>query len=216
MHETGKRGLTRDAAIRYSLLLGVSVDYLLLGQLHSQDISLISHRNTEQSTQRNVLRGENGVDRVATRGDTDLSLRRELPPSHATARDLPLIDVAPDHDGTGDMVMKDGTTVDLVRRPPGLVGDRNAFAVYMQNDSMSPRFERGDLVYVSKVKPAAVGGDVLVELQSGTALIKRLAGLDKATLTLREYSPKLRDFTVKRKDVKQLLRVFSNAELLGS
>lgn len=62
-------------------------------------------------------------------------------------------------------------------RPPFLAADERAFAVLMPDASMSPRFEAGDLLYVSPARPALeTGADVIVILPTARFLIGRVGG----------------------------------------
>lgn len=56
--------------------------------------------------------------------------------------------------------------IDRVLRPPGLVGVKGVYAVYVENDSMSPKYEPGDLVFVSNYRPPAPGDSVVIQTSS--------------------------------------------------
>lgn len=53
--------------------------------------------------------------------------------------------------------------IDRVARPPGLVGIRGVYAVYVENDSMWPKYGPGDLVFVNKFRPPAPGDTVVIQ-----------------------------------------------------
>lgn len=56
-------------------------------------------------------------------------------------------------------------TVQYVERPAYLAGVKNAYGVYVQGDSMSPRFEAGWLVYVNPNMPLRRGDNVVVQIK---------------------------------------------------
>lgn len=53
--------------------------------------------------------------------------------------------------------------IDRVARPAGLVGAKGVYAVYVENDSMYPKYDPGDLVYVSKHRPPAPGDVIVIQ-----------------------------------------------------
>lgn len=118
-----------------------------------------------------------------------------------------------------------GDVVDMVRRPPGLAGAAAVFAVYVHGDSMSPRFESGDLVFVNPMRPPTPGCDVIVEMApaeggdiAGPCYIKRLLRRTADKVVLRQFNPpagEKQDFEVDRERVRNLWRVLTPAELLG-
>ena len=120
---------------------------------------------------------------------------------------------------TGDFQFN-GETVDLVRRPPGVA--LGTFALYVQGESMFPRFRRGDLVYVTDTRPAKAGDDVVIELhpakgeQAGACLIKELVRVGGERVTLREYQPARRDFSIEARRVLKIWRIYTTAELFGA
>ena len=151
--------------------------------------------------------------------DSHLASARRVPAVASLARDVPVRGTTMGGAG-GDFVLN-GETVDLVRRPPGVSPTANVFALYVQGDSMSPRYERGDLVFVNTMKPPTPGADVVIELhpgkgeQAGACYIKRLLRIGPEKLWLAEFFPERREFTIDRRKVRQVWRIYSSAELLG-
>lgn len=88
-----------------------------------------------------------------------------------------------------------GEVADYVPRPPGLVGVADAFALYVQGDSMSPRFEPGSLIYIHPGRPPAPGNDVVVECFAkdgqggGPCYLKRLVRRTAARVDLMQFNP---------------------------
>lgn len=110
--------------------------------------------------------------------------------------------------------------IDRVGRPPGLVGAKGVYAVYVENDSMSPKYDPGDLVYVSQHRPAAPGDVVIVQNfgpddeQDFSGFIKILVRKTADWIETRQLNPA---GPVKFRNHKNLLvhRVYTNNELYG-
>ena len=122
--------------------------------------------------------------------------------------------------GEGGEFAFNGTVIDYVRRPPGLADARTVFAIYVVGDSMAPRYEHGDLIFVHKGRPPRLGDDVVVELVGeagapGACYIKRLLKRSGTRIVLRQFNPPRDDLEFKLDRVKQVYRVLSTAELLG-
>ncbi|MCK6452454.1 MAG: helix-turn-helix domain-containing protein [Alphaproteobacteria bacterium] len=151
--------------------------------------------------------------------DSHFASARRVPAVASMARDLPVRGTTVGG-ADGEFVLN-GDTVDLVRRPPGISPTANVFALYVQGDSMSPRYERGDLVYVNTLKPPTPGSDVVIELHpakgetAGACYIKRLVKIGSEKLWLAEFFPERREFAIDRRKVRQIWRIYSTAELLG-
>jgi phage repressor protein C with HTH and peptisase S24 domain len=112
-----------------------------------------------------------------------------------------------------------GEVVDYLRRPPGLIRARKAFAIYVTGTSMAPRFEEGEVVFVHPGRPATPGCDVIVELhgndgEPGHCYIKRLVRRTATKLTLAQFNPP-RNLEIELARVRAVYRILTSAELLG-
>lgn len=142
-----------------------------------------------------------------------------VPRANSMPIDVPVFGVAVGGNGDGDFSLN-GDVVDRVRRPPGLVGNRNAFAVYVRGDSMEPRHYQGDLLYVDPGRPARSGDDVLVELkparpgEPGPAYIKQLAVQTPLRVILRQFNPP-EEITIKGDRILRVSKILKLADLLG-
>lgn len=117
-----------------------------------------------------------------------------------------------------------GEVADYAPRPPGLVGVNDAFALYVQGDSMSPRFEPGSLVYIHPGRPPAPGNDVVVECLpkdgqgGGPCYLKRLVRRHASRIDLLQFNPPpgaKREFSLDNKFIKAVWRVMTLEELMG-
>jgi phage repressor protein C with HTH and peptisase S24 domain len=112
-----------------------------------------------------------------------------------------------------------GQVIDLVKRPPGLMHRKDVFALRVTNISMFPKFEDGERIYLEKRKPA-IGDYIVVELypteegRPGKSYIKRLLAADSTKITVQQFNPR-GELNFRRSEIKQLLRVIPQNELLG-
>lgn len=114
--------------------------------------------------------------------------------------------------------MGNGGAMDWVRRPPRLAGRTDVFGLYVEDTSMSPRYEPGALIIVEKARPPAVGDDVIFELAPESprderrALIKRLVAQTPTLVKVEQFNPpKVLEFP--RKRVLNMLRVMTLSDL---
>lgn len=186
-------------------LLALDAHIFVGGDMHSSPMV-----NSDQS------------DSVATGVASDVSVpvgsptpyRGEMP------RDVPVLGVTVGGDGGADFSMN-GEAIDYVRRPTRIIGRKDIFALYVQNDSMSPWRESGQLVYVEAARPPQIGDYVVVELSitreadGRPALLKRLAGMSGTKVRLQQFNPP-KVFEIERRKVHRLFRVMDWTELLGT
>lgn len=150
--------------------------------------------------------------------EAKLSTAAELPGNNAFSRDLPVYGVA--LGGTEGDFSFNGTVVDYVRRPPMLTKIGNAFGVYVIGDSMSPRFDHGDLVFVHPGRPPQPGNDVIVELhgehgEPGACYIKRLVRRSTSLVQLAQFNPPRDDIAIEVSRIKAVYRILTAAEMMG-
>lgn len=91
--------------------------------------------------------------------------------------------------------------LDYLARPPSLAGDDQAYALEIIGESMSPRYEPGEQVFVSPKAPVHIGDDVIVQLRANgdehsditdqvvEVLIKRLVRRTSTYYELRQFNP---------------------------
>lgn len=121
-------------------------------------------------------------------------------------------------DGAFDF--NEGTPIDFVRRPDRLSGVKDAYAIYVVGNSMSPWREEGQLVYVHSKQPAKVGDYVVVQTkpmrqgEAPRAHIKRLEKRTASDLVLSQYNPP-KKITIPLSKVVSIHRIMDWGELLG-
>lgn len=90
--------------------------------------------------------------------------------------------------------------LDYLARPQSLADDDQAYAVEIVGDSMAPRFEPGERVFVSPKAAVRPGDDVIVQLMDPSCegdmadavtevLIKRLVRRTASFIELRQFNP---------------------------
>lgn len=142
----------------------------------------------------------------------------EFPTRSSMPRDVPLLGTVWGGD-SGDFTMN-GETVDYMRRPPRYAGRADLFSLFVQGESMNPRYFSGELIYVERQRPPQNGDHVVVELhpdESGVceAYLKQLVAITPTKVRLQQYNP-TKIIEIDRKRISQILRVLSMLDLLGS
>ncbi|MBD9542906.1 helix-turn-helix transcriptional regulator [Ensifer sp. ENS04] len=90
-----------------------------------------------------------------------------------------------------------GSVLDYVDCPPSLENVPNAYAVYIDGESMSPRFRPGETVWVHPTKPARRGDDVVVQIHRERddtgdpprGFVKEFVGWTSSKLLLHQFNP---------------------------
>lgn len=126
----------------------------------------------------------------------------QLPPSNArmgpkvylgeTGERIPVYGQAVGGDD-GRFVLN-GNRVGDVLMPPVLYGVPDAYAVYVSGDSMEPRYEAGEVVYVHPYLPVRRDDYVVVQIaldehEPPAGYIKRFVSMSGDTLRLRQFNP---------------------------
>ncbi|MDP6475943.1 MAG: S24 family peptidase [Alphaproteobacteria bacterium] len=88
-----------------------------------------------------------------------------------------------------------GDDIDYVRCPPRLATAQGIYALFIEGDSMSPRYEPGELIFVSPRRPARIGDDVVILCRDGdgeqNAYIKRLLRRGGDEIIAGQFNPAL-------------------------
>ncbi len=132
--------------------------------------------------------------------------------------DVPLYGTAMGGDGNGEFEMN-GTVIDHVARPPGIMGRGDVFALNVVGDSMWPWRKPNSLIYVERDRAPSVNDHVVVEFRpiAGSSVrqtvVKLLVGISLKTLKLAQYRP-AKEFDVDRKTVFRVYRVLEWDELM--
>lgn len=140
-----------------------------------------------------------------------------LPRKDDMPRDVPVEGTAAG--STRGAFQIEGGPVDFVRRPPGIEGAKDVYALYVVNDSMEPRFVEGELIYVHPGRPVQLGNFVVVVQKTADheppqAYVKRLVRRDRKTLVLEQFNPAA-TLELPQKTVQSVHRILTMNELFG-
>jgi phage repressor protein C with HTH and peptisase S24 domain len=124
-------------------------------------------------------------------------------------RDLPVIGAV--KGGSDGFYFNDGEAHEFVERPANLKGAFNAFALYVDGDSMEPRYFAGELLYVNPNRPVTRNCFVAVELADGQGLIKQFLRRSDDEIVLHQFNP-ARDILLKSAEVKRIYRITGAGE----
>lgn len=110
--------------------------------------------------------------------------------------------------------------VEYVRRAPGLATARDAYALYVENESMEPRFPPGELVFVHPGRPVRSGDVVVVQVQNAEhaaieTYIKIMVRRSNGDVICRQYNPDA-EIRFVANTVKTVHRVLTMAEVMGT
>jgi hypothetical protein len=141
------------------------------------------------------------------------------------ARPIPLLGTAfgtdlDEIEGIETIELMLSEVLDYVARPASLANDDDAYAVTVIGDSQAPRFEPGEIAYVSPKASVSIGDDVLVQLRSADdadegsqlagrisiVLLKRLVRRTGTFIELRQFNPD-KTFTIPLARVRRIHRV---------
>jgi phage repressor protein C with HTH and peptisase S24 domain len=114
-----------------------------------------------------------------------------------------------------------GQTVDMAPRPPGIANRKGVYALRVTGDSMEPKYEEGERVYVDSLRAPAIMDYVVIELRSpedgenGDSFIKRLIKRTPNKYIAIQFNPP-KELEFDREEVKLIHRVIPIDELLGA
>ncbi len=124
-------------------------------------------------------------------------------------RDLPVIGAV--KGGSDGFYFNEGEPKEFVERPANLKGVFNAFALYVDGDSMEPRYFAGELLYVNPNRPITKGCFVAVELDDGQGLIKQFLRRSDDEIVLYQFNP-AREIRLQPRQVKRIYRITGSGE----
>ena len=116
-----------------------------------------------------------------------------LAPHTMGRRDLPVLGVAVG--GQDGMFAMNGQANDYIERPTSLEGIDDAYAVYIQDSSMEPRYFSGEAVCVHPGRPITRDCFVIVQFEpevegeAPKAVVKQFVRRSDSTLFLRQFNP---------------------------
>lgn len=95
---------------------------------------------------------------------------------------------------------------DWIPRSPVQLGSRDAFAVFVVSDEMSPRYCKGEIAYIHPGRPAETGRDVLVVPENAPPFLARLVRDGAEKIRVAQFSP-AKEKDVSRKNIRAVYAV---------
>ena len=178
--------------------LEVSVDWLLTGNTPNVAGAETTRTNSEMSD-------------VKFNNST-------LPPRQYMPQDVPVMGTAACNSDNGSFKL-DTSIIDYVHRPPALLMTKDIYALYVEGDTMEPRFKAGDLVFVHPRKPVRIGDSVVVQIAKTidepiASMIAVMAKRTSHDVFLQKYNPeKIINFD--NANIVSIHKIFEMRELFG-
>jgi len=106
----------------------------------------------------------------------------------------------------------DGRPIDWVPRPPFLRNVRQAYSMQVVGDSMKPMYRAGQLVYVNPFRLPRPENGVVIYKHNGAVLVKELVRRSATRLTVKEYQPREREFSLPIDEIQAIHTVVGSRE----
>lgn len=119
----------------------------------------------------------------------------------------------------GAFELNEGQPIDFIRRPMSLAGVKDAYSIYINGDSMWPKFEPNQLIIVHAKRPASPGRDVVIQIrpphegQAPLAYVKRLVRRTATEVEVLQFNPEKRR-VFKMADVVSIHLILREDELI--
>lgn len=143
-----------------------------------------------------LLTGDETAPYVPLRGPSEVRLAPEItvPQAFMLPKDVPVQGTAAGSELGQGAFQLSSDVIEYVRRPPGLFGVSTAYALYVEGDSMYPKFEPGDLIFCNPNKKARSGDYVVVQEPDSNngetrAFVKRLVKITSTMLVVEQFNP---------------------------
>lgn len=166
-----------------------------------------SENGTPAGSQPPMITGGSFPDRRAARSSAAEAHQGFAMP--ADLNDLPVYGVPAGMDGI-ELDLSD--PVAFTGRPPMLYGNKRGFAVYMNGESMSPRFDHGEMLWIDPVQPPQIGDYVLTVTKDGFAIPRQLVASDAETITLLARNDD-RESTEQRANIRHIYKIVGSRAL---
>ncbi|MBY3073430.1 helix-turn-helix transcriptional regulator [Rhizobium laguerreae] len=170
-HENGNRELSRKAAEKYAKLFNVDAGWLLYGSAHSLNVN-----ETSPGILQN-LELPNAIIRDKVEG---------------LGRTIPVYGQAVG--GVDGEFLMNGSVLYEVKAPPAIASIPDAYAVQVAGDSMSPRYDDGEICYVDPRRRVKKGDYVIVQIRNDEhgpllAYVKKFIRQNSIELVLEQFNP---------------------------
>lgn len=217
-YENGNRSIQMDAAMEFARLLEVDWTWIITGE--NPPAFAGGAGRGGQLADGAAAGAANEAKAWQNLGSRAVELTQAtvmLPSSQEMAQDVPVYGTAAGS-AKGAFQLEDAI-IDRVRRPPGLIGAADVYAIYVMGDSMEPMIAAGELRFVHPHRPVQVGDVVILQVRDGKnepiqAYIKKLVRRTDGKVVLKQFNPE-RELTFDAKSVVALHKVLTMNDLFG-
>lgn len=204
-------GPQRDRMPRLAEMLGIDLESALKGDL----VLLDQPQSVEEP---------HPADAVPERPESNVVIPPDAEPADTSRfkgpRNVPVYGTGSGGDGKGDFTLN-GQIIDHAPRPPGIANRKDVYVVYLVGDSVSPKYEDGDPLYIDPHRRPQPRDYVFVEKRGeiegepGPALVKRLVKRSGGKLYLEQHIDPKELAPINEADVVRVHRVIPWPELIG-
>jgi phage repressor protein C with HTH and peptisase S24 domain len=119
----------------------------------------------------------------------------------------------------GTFELNTGDVIEWRSRPPQLKDKGDIFGLYVEGDSMAPRYEDGELVLVYQKRPVVPGRDLVIQMkihadgENPRAYLKRLVSKNSEQIVVEQFNPPKRR-TIKMAEIESLHLVLDRSEMV--
>lgn len=200
--ETGKAAGTKHL-MKLSEVLGVTPEWLSYGKDSTADRTKLPEKNLQPEglTSRNLDDATNVSDWSPLPRVDRGNLINVLGSSEA---------------GPGGAFLWNGEVVDRVPRPPSLSNAPNGYALFVHGESMLPRYEPNEVIYVHPGRAVAIGSYVVIQVRNPNgepplAFLKRLVRRTAKFLVVEQFNPR-KEIEIPSGDVISVHRVVGSSD----
>ncbi|WP_057464330.1 XRE family transcriptional regulator [Pseudovibrio sp. POLY-S9] len=180
-NENGNRSITQKKAETYASAFNVSPSWLLFGTEKDQPTQ---SKHKPQKNQETTFR-------EAPHSQADENIRSNASQPRPISIISGVLPVYGTTSGDTDGFILE-QPLDTIPAPSQLMHVPEAYAVYVSGDTMSPRMEEGEAVFVNPRKPAKVGDYVVIQIRDEEAVrcyVKRYEGREAGYRLLAQLNP---------------------------
>lgn len=209
LHESGRRGLKLEVAVKYATILGCDAAWLLTGEgkpppsQTRQDSALKKPHNPDDNNDQPV-------------SNVRYAPAKSLDQTWINRSRVPLMGTGMGGDD-GSFEINTGEPIDWKPRPPKAEGSK-IYCIYLEGNSMEPRIDAGELLFVDPHRKPVVGRDCVVELhptgegEQPRAFVKQIVAINSEFIEVKQFNPE-KKWKIKRKTIRNLHVILKNSEM---
>lgn len=193
--ENGDRKLTKEWAVRLAPALNTTPEELMFAD---------------------TVKVETSPD-LSVRIFRESSTTPSFPYPESMSKDIPLMGTSAGSHTRGAFKLG-SDVIEYVRRPPGLIGVKGIYALYVEGSSMEPQYFPGDLIFINSNRPARNGDVVVIQVMEDEDGVESSLGIlvrqSATTITLGKRNPQA-EISIPKHAGTKIHKVLTNNELFG-